>query len=93
MNKKNVYSYLEKENQNVPAHLQKNYDFIYSSAKTGMKPNFNDIIKKEQSERNKKIEIILNARLKEQKNKERKTQMYFYDEYYSTNSSNLKIVR
>lgn len=65
-------------------------DFISTSPKAAKKNNYYDILNKEQIERNKKIEIILNARLREQKNLERKTQMYFFDEYYSTNSSNLK---
>ncbi len=83
-------SKLKKENDNSPVHLHN--DFLFSSSKTGLMNSYKNIILKEQNERNKKIEIVLNARLKEQKNSERKTQMYFYDEYYSTNTSNIRSI-
>jgi len=81
-------SIFEKENKNVPGYLLNN--LICSSPKIETKQNRNDLISKVKNERNKKIEIILNARLKEQKNLEKKTQMQFCNQYYSTNYSNIK---
>jgi len=88
-NKNNAFPILKKENKNFSNVFAT--DFLFSSPKVFSKHNkYNDILLKEQQERNKKIEILLNARLREQKNLERKTQMYFFEEYFSTNTSNLR---
>jgi hypothetical protein len=81
-------SIFKKGNNNITGHLLNN--LICSSPKIETKQNRNDLISKVKNERNKKIEIILNTRLKEQKNLEKKTQMQFYNQYYSTTYSNIK---
>jgi len=62
-----------------------NTDFLFFSQN-----RYNQIFNQEKQETNKKLEILLNAKLKEKKNLEKKTKMYFFDNNIVTNTQNIK---
>ena len=86
--KKTHFSNLKKNNNNYPTLLAT--DFAFLSPKSSSK-YYDDIFSKEQQLRNKKTEILLNARLKAQKSVEKITQTFYNDEYYNcAKSTNFK---